>query len=400
MTTKRKTLAEAAIDVLQASAKQGQEPMHSVTPAAGDTLQNKVDLGGATTKEPQGNDVGKITAAHRPQAAAPKGPVVKAEPRQEGPEGGAKGTAEGGEEDAKPPMATPGGAAPTHGSEAADTLYSEESQPTAEEIEAARQERVNSIRETMKTLSVDEDITAMFAGSELLQSEDFRSKAKTIFEAAVFARAVMVVEKLEADIIQASEEAVEEIREEIEGRVDAYLDHMVEQWMGKNEVAIESGLRTEISEEFIEGLRNLFLEHNLDIPAEKVDVVESLTAKVEQLQAQINETLNTNVELTKQINEGKKTALIASVCEGLTATQTEKFKTLAEGVDFTTEGEYKGKLAVIREQYFSKQVNNKAVTSQMALSEGTEPAPAEVKEISGPMASLVAAMSRLPINQK
>jgi hypothetical protein len=400
MTTKRRTLAEAAIDVLQSSAKQGQEPMHSVTPAAGDTLQNKVDLGGATTREPQGNDVGKVTAAHRPQATAPKGPVVGAEGIHHGPEGGAKGTAEGGEEEVEPPMATSGGCAPTKGSEAADTLYSEDMEPTAEEIEAVRQERVNAIRETMRTLSVDEDINAMFAGSELLQSESFRSNAKTIFETAVIARAIMVAEKLEEDIIQASEEAVEEIREEIEGRVDAYLDHMVEQWMGKNEVAIESGLRTEISEEFIDGLRNLFLEHNLDIPEEKVDVVESLTAKVEQLQSQINETLNTNVELTKAINEGKKTNLIASVCEGLTATQTEKFKTLAEGVEFTTEGEYKGKLDVIREQYFSKQVNNRAVTSQVALAEGSSPTPVETKEISGPMANLVAAMSRLPINQK
>lgn len=398
MTTKRKTLSEAAIDVLQASAKTGQEPMHKVTPAAGDTLQNKVDVGGATTKEPQGNDVGKVTAAHRPQATAPKGPVVASEPMHKGPEGGAKGTQEGGEEEAKPAMATPSGDAPTHGSEAADTLYSEEL--TAEEIEAARQARVESIRETMKTLSVDEDINAMFAGSELLQSEDFRIKAKTIFEAAVVARAVIVVEKLEQDIIKASEEAVEEIREELEGRVDAYLDHMVEQWMVKNEVAIESGLRTEISEEFIDGLRNLFLEHNMNIPEEKVDVVEALTAKVEALQAQINETLNTNVELTKAINEGKKASLIASVCEGLTATQAEKFKTLAEGVDFTTEGEYKGKLNVIREQYFTKQVNKAAVTSPVALTEGSDPAPAEVKEISGPMANLVAAMSKLPMNQK
>jgi len=398
-TTKRKTLSEAAVDVLQASAKAGQEPMHrgperGSDPGAVAAAGAVVDLGGATTTKPEGTNIGQVTAAHRSQAAAPKGPAVAGEPMHKGPEkDDTDGAANRGEPDAEPPLATQSGNADTAPGtgEAADTLYKEETVPTAEEIEAARVARLEGIRETMKSLSVEEDMAAMFAGFEL--SEDFKTKAKTIFEAAVITRAVMVVEKLEKEILEASEQAVEEIKEELESQVDSYLDHMVEQWMSKNEVAVTSGLKSEITEEFIEDLRNLFVEHNMNIPEEKVDVVEALTAKVEELQAQINETLNTNVELNKKINEAKKTELISAVCEGLTATQVEKFRTLTESVEFTTEGEYREKLNIIRGQYFSNNQVNKKPQSQIALAESLE-TPVETKEVSGAMARYVEGISR------
>jgi SHS2 domain-containing protein len=388
--TKRRTLAEAAVDVLQASAKTGQEPIHHGPNGAAQPAAAVVDLGGATTQDPSGGPVGEKASAARSQATPPKGPVVASEPRHEGPEGGKKGTQEV-EAEVKPTMATPSGEAPLK--DGSHEAWPVKEELTAEEVEAARIARVDSIRTTMKTLSVDEDIAAMFAGSDL--TEDFKKRVKTVFESAVVARAVMVVETMEKEILQASEQAVQEIREELENNVDTYLDHMVEQWMKTNEVAIESGLRTEIFEDFMGGLRTLFVENHISIPEEEVSAVEALAAQVEKLQGKLDETLNTNVELAKQVNEGKKVGIVASVSEGLTATQTEKLKTLAEGVEFTTEGEYKEKLGIIREQYFSKnQVNNMvASTNQVALNESADPVAVE-QEVSGVMGSYVQAIKR------
>lgn len=387
----RQILTEAAVDTLQWDGTHNQEPLHKPEDI-GDPSAAVVDLGGATNQNPSGGPVGKITAAHRSQMAAPKGPEV-------GPEGmhTEKGNPEAdeGEPDAEPTMATADGNAPLpdDAEEAQAHGYAtRKEEVTAEDIEAARLARLQSIRETMRSVSVEEDINAMFAGTEL--SAEFRDAVKTVFEAAVVARAVVVVEQLEKEILEASEQAVEEIREELENNVDAYLDHMVTEWMNKNQVAIQSGLKAELAEEFMEDLRGVFVKHNLDIPEDKVDVVEGLTAQVEKLQAQINEVLNTNVELNHAVNESKKNALIASVCEGLTATQSGKFKTLAEGVEFVTEDEYKGKLGVIKSQYF--QVNTKvAASNPVALNESADPSPVQVEEVTDPtMRHYAAAITR------
>lgn len=392
--TKKRTLSEAAVDILQSSAKTGQEPMHKVDTSVGAPAAAIVDLGGATVQDPSGGNIGQKAAAARSQASAPKGPVVAGEAIKK------VDTSPGAPQltvtaEAKPTMATPSGDAPTaNNAVEAKGICGEEVEPTAEEIEQARTARLESVRATMKTLTVDEDVNAIFAGSDL--TEEFKTKVKTIFEAAVVARAVLVVEQMEKEIITASEESVAEIKEELETQVDSYLDHMVSEWMTENKVAIESGLRTEISEEFIDGLRSLFLEHNMTIPEESVNVVETLTAEVETLKGKLNESLNNNVELSKRINTAKKDETIAAVCEGLTATQTEKLKTLAEGVEFTTEGEYKAKLDIIRGQYFSNQVNNKVVvTNPVALIESADqPSLEEVKQIDPEMSRYVNAIGK------
>jgi SHS2 domain-containing protein len=394
--TKRRTLAEAAVDVLQSSAKSGQEPMPKVDTSVGAPAAAIVDLGGATHQQPDGGPVGQKASAVRSQMTPPKGPSVGAEGVNKADTSNQpqlKVSAE-----VQPAMATPSGNAPT-ANNAHETGIGEEveTEPelTAEEIEAARVARLEGIRATMKSISVDEDVSAMFEGSDL--SEEFKTKIKTIFEAAVVAKAVLVVEKMEQEILAAAEESVAEIKEQLEGQVDSYLDHMVSEWMEQNKVAVEAGLKTEITEEFIGGLRDLFVEHNMSIPEEQVSVVEALTAQVEELTGKLNETLNNNVELSKRINEAKKVEVIATVCEGLTATQAEKLKTLAEGVDFTTEGEYKGKLSIIREQYFPK-VNSQqvAVTSTVVLNEPSEPTAVLVEEHIAPqMQVYTAALSKV-----
>lgn len=201
--------------------------------------------------------------------------------------------------------------------------------------------------------SYGEEIEAILAGEDL--SEDFKSKAATIFEAAVVARASEVIAEAEAEMMEQFDIAVDQIKEELAEKVDDYLNYIVQEWAKENELAIVSGLRAEIAEDFINGLRNLFAEHYIDIPEEKVDVIEELTNKVEELEESLNSQIKTSIDLTKELNEHKKFEAIYAACDGLTQTQVEKLKSLAESVEFTTEEEFNSKLETIKESYL---VNN------------------------------------------
>lgn len=207
----------------------------------------------------------------------------------------------------------------------------------------------DALKEKMK-----EDMDALFTGENL--SEEFVQKASTIFEAAVIARAEEVIAEAEAQLTEEFEAAVEEIKEDLAAKVDDYLNYMVEEWVKENEIAIEKGLRAEIVEDFITGLKGLFEEHYIDIPADKVDVVEELTAKVEELEEAYNEQIKSAIEMKKELNEHKKFEAIYAACEGLTQTQVEKLKSLAEGVEFTTDEEFATKLSTLKESYFKADV--------------------------------------------
>jgi hypothetical protein len=196
-----------------------------------------------------------------------------------------------------------------------------------------------------------DDMQALFADDQTI-SEDFKIKAATIFEARVFDRVAQIQEQIEAEYAGQLVEAIDAIKEELTGKVDDYLNYVVEQWMDDNEIAIESGLRSEITEDFIAGLRNLFAENYINVPEDKVDLVEELATKVEELENKLNEEIETNVQYKKQLTEAVKVQLVNEVCEGLTATQVEKIKSLAESVEFSTEEEFKDKLETIRENYF------------------------------------------------
>ena len=206
------------------------------------------------------------------------------------------------------------------------------------------------------------DIDAIFGDENI--SEEFKSKVSTIFEARVTDRINTIKEEIEAEYSSMLEEAVESIRTDLTEKVNDYLDYIVEEWMNQNEVAIEKGLRTEMVEDFIGGLRNLFAEHYIDVPAEKVDLVDELATKVESLEDKLNEEIQRGIEYKKQLTEAKKIEVIHTVCEGLTSTQVEKIKSLAESVEFSTEEEYQEKLETIRENYFPSGMK-KANASQM-----------------------------------
>ena len=254
----------------------------------------------------------------------------------------------------------------------------EETEVEGEEIVAEEKEEGHEdaaedkamIKKAIAKAKMKEDIDALLEGENL--SEEFANKAATIFEAAVVARAEEVVAIVESELHEQFQVAVEEIKEDLAAKVDDYLNYMVEEWVKDNEIAIEKGLRAEITEDFINGLRNLFVEHYIDIPSEKVEVVEALASKVEELEAALNEQINVAVELTKSLNEQKKIEAIYTACEGLSQTQVEKLKSLAEGVEFTTEEEFATKVETLKESYFKADVvvaNNSALDDEVLIEE-------------------------------
>jgi hypothetical protein len=200
-------------------------------------------------------------------------------------------------------------------------------------------------------IDLSSDINAMFADDSTI-SEEFKSKVSTIFEARISDRVTQIQEEIETRYAGMLEEAVESVKADLTEKVDDYLSYVVEQWMEENQIAIESGLRAELTEDFIGGLRNLFAEHYIDVPAEKVDLVDELAGKVEELESKLNEEIERGVSYAKALVESRKNEIAREITEGLTATQAEKIKSLAEGVEFSTEDEYKSKLETIRENYF------------------------------------------------
>jgi hypothetical protein len=228
-------------------------------------------------------------------------------------------------------------------------------------------------KEKMKE-QMEQDVDALLSGENL--SEEFKEKATTIFEAAVIARTQAVMEDIEQALFEEFEVAVEEIKEDLATKLDDYINYMAEEWIKDNELAIEKGLRAEIVESFINGMKDLFEAHYIDIPEEKVDVVEELTAKVQELESSLNEQIQSAVDMKKELNESKKTEAIHAVCEGLTQTQVEKMKSLAEGVEFTTDEEFADKLVTLRESYFNEPINtsgSSALNEEVIIEDDKKP---------------------------
>jgi hypothetical protein len=219
----------------------------------------------------------------------------------------------------------------------------------------------NQVDEEKYSVDMSEHVDALLAGEEL--SEEFKAKAKTIFESAVKAKVAEELKLFERAYASTLEQEVNRLQEEMEGNVDTYLSHVVEEWSKNNEIQIESGLRTELTEDFISGLRNLFVEHYIDIPEDKVSVVEELASQVTALENRLNEQIETNINLTNILNESKKSSVINQLTEGLTDTQKEKFMTLAENVSYTDIDTFTNKVTTLRESYFSEG----AVKSQKEL---------------------------------
>ena len=249
------------------------------------------------------------------------------------------------------------------------SALSEVSEEEGEEIVAEEQQELTAENlEELKSkyeIDVKSDVEALIQGEEL--SEEFKEKAATIFEAAVFAKVNEEVnsriETLEAQYKEQLDESLNETRNEMVQKVDDYLNYVVKEWMQENELAIEKGIRSEIVEDFMVGLKNLFVEHYIDIPDEKVDLVDDLFAKVEDLEESLNKEMEKGIELTKELKEFRKLEAVANISEDLTDVQREKMVKLAESVEYENDEDYSEKLGVLKENYFPTEVKESNETT-------------------------------------
>ena len=228
-----------------------------------------------------------------------------------------------------------------------------------EAIEASDSEEVvaESQEEEAEELDVSDDINALVAGEEL--SEEFQEKAKTIFEAAINSKVAKIEEALEADHVKALTEEVAEFKNELTERVDSYLEYVASEWMQENQLAVDQGLKGELSESFMTGLKGLFEEHYVSVPEDKYDVLESMVNKLDEMEEKLNEQIDKNVSLNKRLAESTSDGILSEVSEGLAVTQKEKLASLAESVEFETENDYREKLVTLRNSYFpTKQVTS------------------------------------------
>jgi hypothetical protein len=270
--------------------------------------------------------------------------------------------------------------------ESEDDEEDDEDEEEAEESAQGKKKVMASKKYKKEDIDVTEDVAALVQGEEL--SEEFASKAKTIFEAAVLTKVNAELEKIQEAFAVELDEAVESAKTELVEKVDTYLTYVVEQWTKENELAIDRGLRTEISEDFIVSLKKVFEEHYVDVPEEKYDVVAEQATKIEELEAKLNEQIETNAQVIKSINEAKRSEAVAKIASDLTDTQAEKFASLAEAVEFDNEDQFVSELETLKESYFPKvagTIEEDAVT------------PVEVQEevkLSGEMSEYVSAISR------
>ena len=216
---------------------------------------------------------------------------------------------------------------------------------------------------------IEEDVNALLEGEEL--SEEFQEKARTIFEAALRSKVSEVKEALEVQYEERLLEEVEEIKLALEERVDAYLEYVAEEWMTENELAIEHGLKSEMTESFLQGMRGLFEEHYVSIPEDKYDVLESMVEKLDEMETKLNEQIEKNISLNKRLSESVAQGIFDEISEGLALSQKEKLASLAESVEFESDEEYREKLETLKESYFPSRVTSPQAQTE-TLSEGVD----------------------------
>jgi len=259
------------------------------------------------------------------------------------------------------------------GAKKADSMDSSKKNTYGEEAEVEEEvleeEEIVSESETVEEVDIDEDVNALLGGEEL--SEEFKEKARVIFEAALTSKIKEIQETLEVQYEERLDEAREELKESLTERVDSYLEYVCEEWMTENELAIEHGLKTEMTESFLSGMKGLFEEHYVTIPEEKYDVLESMVEKLDDMETKLNEQIDKNIYLNKRLAESTAEGIFVQVSEGLAETQKDKLASLAESVEFESEEEYREKLETLKESYFSKAPTAKSEAPQ-TLSEGVD----------------------------
>jgi hypothetical protein len=242
--------------------------------------------------------------------------------------------------------------------------------------------------EMKEEYNIEEDVNALLSDEEL--SEEFQEKARTIFEAAINSKVSEIKEQLEEQYAVALAEEVEDIKVIIGERVDAYLEYVADEWFNENSLAIEKGLKEELSESFMTGLKGLFEEHYVSIPEDKYDVLENMVEKLDEMETKLNEQIEKNISLNKRLSESVAERIFDEISEGLAVTQKEKLASLAESVEFESEEEYREKMETLREAYFPLKASTPKAKSE-SLSEQVDSSP---ESISGSMATYLNTLSK------
>ena len=248
-----------------------------------------------------------------------------------------------------------------------------EEEVTEEEVvteeEATEEEVVAEEEAPAIEYSIEEDVEALLAGEEL--SEEFQEKARTIFETAIKTKVAEVKEQIEAQYEAALIEEVQSIKSELTERLDAYLEYVADEWIAENTLAIEHGLKTEMTESFLAGMKSLFEDHYVTIPEDRYDVIESMVDKLDEMEGKLNEQIERNVALNRRLAESTADVIFAEVAEGLALSQKDKLATLAENVEFESESDYREKLVTLKKSYFPENAAAQRDHSE-TISEGTE----------------------------
>jgi len=246
----------------------------------------------------------------------------------------------------------------------------ETTETTAEQEVVAEEEATEEEVVAEDKIDVEEDLNALIAGEEL--SEEFQNKARTIFETAIKTKVAEIKDQVQEEYKGKLEEEVAGVRSELVGRVDSYLEYVADEWMTENKLAVEHGLKTEMTESFLNGMKGLFEEHYVTIPEEKYDVIESMVDKLDEMEGKLNEQIEKNVALNKRLSESVSDVILADVSEGLALSQKEKLESLAENVEFDSEDTYREKLVTLRESYFSAKAPSAQRDNAETISESAD----------------------------
>ena len=392
-----KSVAESVKEVMEATAPDA--PKKNAVPAEASPLSNSAeDLGAAVVKPTDSNPdatkkVKEVSgqAPQKSEGAPDPMPTLKKE--------GAKETDKDSEDKEIKEGETPAGLkkyldkkddAKKESKE--DDKVKEEGYMTAskmkkEEPEAEKKdEKVKEEKE--KDIDVKEHVDALVAGDDSL-SEEFKQKAATVFEAAIKSKVKEIAEDIQADYDKKLTEETSKSKDELVEKVDSYLAYVVEEWMKENELALERGIKGEIAEDFISGLKKLFEDHYIDVPDEKYNVLEDQSSKIEELNKKLNESIEKNVELSKENGEHKRQNIIDEASKELADTQKEKFNKLAEEVEYSNEEDFKTKVATIKESYFGKKESTSEIDDVAAESNAEQP-----QDLTNAMAAYSAAISK------
>ena len=267
----------------------------------------------------------------------------------------------------------------------------------AEEAEADESQEVVAEEESTETeteavdlnAAIEEDVNALLSGEDL--SEEFKEKAKTIFEASINAKITDIENQLNEQYEKALNEQVEEIKVELTERTDAYLEYVAEEWMEENALQVENGIKTEMTESFMEGMKKLFEEHYVTLPDDKYDVLENMVDKLDEMETKLNEQIEKNVALNQRLGESTAQTIFNNVAEGLAVSQKEKLQSLAESVEFESEESYRGKIETLKESYFGQKKTTSTASAPQELKEEAE----HVEPATGAMATYLEALGRM-----